>query len=304
MITVYIDEILIASLDEKAINVLEKELSADYEVKDLGQARYCLRVEFKKSDCEVSLGQHGYIQELFQRFDKSNCKPVVIIVNPKTKNKNPSEEELTLPYRKLVGVLTDLSATTSPDIAYSINRLEQFKNCYGTEHWKAAKHVLHYLIGTVDIEVVYKKKPEPIKGFADLDWEGCIEDGKSQSGYMFLLSGEPISWDSKKQGIVALSTTEVEYIAMADSVEEAIHLQRLIQELGYGSYGEFSIYCDNRYYLAFAENQTFHARSKHTEIRHHFISDVLSKNLFSVKHISSEDQMADYLTKGFSRNKH
>ena len=223
-----IDDILVASRDEKAIDELKRKLSADFEVKDLGHASYCLGVEFKQSDGEVSMGQQGYIQELLQRFDMSDCKPVATPVDPGTKlrkNENPSEDELKLPYRELVGALTYLSVTTRPDIAYSVSRLGQFNNCYGTEHWKAAKRVLRYLKGTIDIGLFYKKKPGPIQGFVDADWGGCIEDRKSQSGYMFLLGGGPISWDSRKQKTVALSTTEAEYMAMAESVKEAIYLQ-------------------------------------------------------------------------------
>ena len=164
--------------------------------------------------------------------------------------------------------------------------------------------MLRYLKGTVDIGLFHKKKPGPIQIFVDADWGGCIEDRRSQSGYMFLLGGGPISWDSRKQKTVALSTTEAEYMAMAKSVKETIYLQRIVQELRFSSYGDLTIHCDNRSCLALAENPTFHARSKHIDIRHHFIRDVLSKNIFSVKHISSEDQVADFLTKGLLRIQH
>ena len=161
-----------ASRDEKAIDVLKEKLSSDFEVKDLGRVSYCSGVEFKQSDGEVSMSQQRYVQELLQSFNMSDSKPVATSVNPGTKlkkNENPSDEELKLPYRELVGTLTYISVTTRPDIAFSIRGLGQFNNCYGTDHWKAAKRVLRYLKGTVDLGLVYEKKPGPIQGFVDAD---------------------------------------------------------------------------------------------------------------------------------------
>lgn len=165
--------------------------------------------------------QQGYVHELLERFEMTNCNPVSTQMDLGTKlkkNEEVSDEEQKLPYRELVGALTYLSVTTRPDISYTISKLGQFNNCYGIEHWKAAKRVLRYLKGTADSGIIFKKQLGPVEGFVDADWGGCLEDRKSQTGYLFMLGGGPISWDSRKQKTVALSTTEAEYMAMAECV--------------------------------------------------------------------------------------
>ena len=164
--------------------------------------------------------------------------------------------------------------------------------------------MLRYLKGTIDVGLVFRAGTGPIQGFVDADWGGCLVDRKSFSGFLFLLGGCPISWDSRKQRTVALSTTETEYMALSESVKEAIYLQRFVRELGFGFLANLSIFCDNQSCLLLAENPTFHARTKHIDIRHHFIRDVVKSKTLALKYISTEEQVADFLTKGLSRVKH
>jgi hypothetical protein len=135
------------------------------------------------------------------------------------KKERQSNKKLTLPYRELLGSLTSLSTTTRPDISFAVSHLGQFNNCYGEEHWTAAKRVLRYLKGTADLRLVYDLDSEPLTGFIDADWGSCTEDRRSFIGYIFLLNGGPVSWDSRKQRTVALSTTEAEYMALSEGVK-------------------------------------------------------------------------------------
>jgi len=112
--------------------------------------------------------------------------------------KDPSEEERNLPYRKLVGCITYLAMTTRPDIAFAASCLGQFNNCYTEIHWRAAKRVLRYLKGTMNLGLKYASELTPLKGFVDSDWGNNEVDRRSQSGFVFLLGGGPITWDSRK----------------------------------------------------------------------------------------------------------
>jgi hypothetical protein len=307
LIAIYVDDILIASRNQRKIGEISKVLSRKFEIKDLGDASFCLGVEFGRVDGRVTLHQRGYIKDMLARFGMSECKPVATPVEPGTKlikKQRQSNEELRFPYRELLGSLTYLSTTTRPDISFAVSHLGQFNNCYGEDHWTAAKRVLRYLKGTVDLGLVYEPDSDPLTGFVDADWGSCTEDRRSFTGYIFLLNGGPVSWDSRKQRTVALSTTEAEYMALSEGVKEAIYLQRLLQELGADEMIGSVVFCDNKGSLRLAENPTFHARSKHIDIRHHFVRDVLRTKRVTLEHVPTDHQVADFLTKGLPKMKH
>jgi hypothetical protein len=118
--------------------------------------------------------------------------------------------------------------TTRPDIAFIVSQLGQFNNCYGEEHWTAAKRMLQYFRGSIYLGLSYEATHKPIRAFVDADWGNCTEDRRSFTGFIFLLNGSPVSWDTKKLRTVALFTTEAEYMAMADCAKEAIYLRKFI----------------------------------------------------------------------------
>ncbi|EFN65994.1 Retrovirus-related Pol polyprotein from transposon TNT 1-94, partial [Camponotus floridanus] len=219
------------------------------------------------------------------------------------KNETQSDEDLRLPYRELVGALTYLASTTRPDISFAVSNLGQYNNCFGANHWKAAKRVLRYLKGNIDVGLTFGSDSGSIVGFADADW-GNTEDRRSFSGYIFMLNGGPVSWESRKQRTVALSTTEAEYMALTESSKEAIFLRRFLIELGSNDLSGIIIYCDNQSAMKLTENPVYHGRSKHIDIRHHFIREAIGRKEFHLKHISTEDQAADFLTKGLVKAKH
>lgn len=163
---------------------------------------------------------------MLERFGMSECKPIGTPMEANLKlsksEKSPNEILDDVPYRELLGSLTYLSVCTRPDISYTVSYLSQFNHNYGTEHWKAAKRVLRYLKGTIDLGLYYGTNTSPIKGYVDADWGGCIEDRRSYTGFAFILGGSPISWDARKQRTVALSSTE--------AAKECIYLQNLFAE--------------------------------------------------------------------------
>jgi hypothetical protein len=214
LIAIYVDDILVASRDLKRISEIRRMLADQFEIKDLGDVKHCLGVEFSQVDGQVTMHQRGYVADVLERFGMSECKPIGTPVDLGTKlktNGEQTEEDLKLPYRELVGALTYLATTTRPDISFAVSCLGQFNNCYTEEHWKAAKRVLRYLKGTMGMGLTYGSNAEPIKGFVDADWGSCPENRRSYTGFVFLVNGGPVSWDSKKQKTVALSTTEAEY---------------------------------------------------------------------------------------------
>ena len=168
LIVVYVDDILITSRSQKKIAELGRKLATDFEVKDLGPVSYCLGIEFSQTKTQISMRQRGYITELLLRFGMTECKPVSTPIETGTKlkkNEKHTEEDTRLPYRELLGALIYVSTTTRPDIAFAVSSLGQFNNCYGVEHWKAAKRVLRYPKGTINAGLTYQSNRKPIIGY-------------------------------------------------------------------------------------------------------------------------------------------
>ncbi|GBO01753.1 Retrovirus-related Pol polyprotein from transposon TNT 1-94 [Araneus ventricosus] len=210
-----------------------------------------------------------------------------------------------LPYRELIGSLNYLAVCTRPDIAYSISKLSQYLTCYDKSHRLAAKRVLRYLKKTINYGLVFELDDKVVYGYSDSDWGNSQEDRKSYSGYCFMLSNSVISWESKKQKTVALSSTESEYMSLSDSCKEALYLQKLLSELDLGILcKQITINVDNNSAIKLAENSLFHSRTKHIDIRHHFICDVLEDGKIAVKHVSTSKMGADILTKPLGSLKH
>ena len=203
-----------------------------------------------------------------------------------------------VPYREAVGSLLCTARVCRPDIEYAVNYASQFLDSYGQEHWQAVKRIIRYLIGTRDLGIIFGSSGSfsEVKGFTDADYAGCVESRKSRSGFVFLLNGGPVSWSSQRQSVVALSTTEAEYIALSHGTKEAIWLRRILNDLNIKC-ESVPISIDNQSAIKLANNSEYHKRSKHIDIRFHFIRDVVNKREIEIKYVMSKNQLADLLTK-------
>ena len=158
-----------------------------------------------------------------------------------------------------------LVSATRPDIAYATNYLSHFIDCYGITHWKATRRILRYLEYTKENGIMFQRNKNTVIGYADEDWGGNIVDRKSYSGFVFTLAGGAITWQSRKQLIVALSSTEAEYIALAEATKEGIYLRRLLNELGI-TVQTMKLKCDNQGAQKLTRNSTYHNRTKNIDI--------------------------------------
>ena len=236
-----------------------------------------------------------------------NCNPISTPVDHHVKlEKTPEEEKHDIPeYMNAIGSLMYAAMGTRPDIAFAVQHLSQFSVNPGPAHWTAVKRVFRYLQGTQNLGIVYTEEGnnDPI-GYADADWGSNAIDRKSISGYTFLVSGGPISWRSKKQPTVALSTMEAEYMATSLATREAIWLRHLFDELGITLTSPTPLHVDNQSAIEFSKNTNFHARSKHIDIQHHFVREKVDSNEIKIFHCASEDNLADILTKALPAPTH
>ncbi|XP_071626304.1 uncharacterized protein [Temnothorax longispinosus] len=208
------------------------------------------------------------------------------------------------PFQRLIGALMYLAVSTRPDIAYAVNFLSQFNTNYSTEHWLAAKRILRYLRGTEGHGLMYQKSDIPLYGVVDADWGANTVDRRSYSGYAFILAGAAICWEARKQRTVALSSVEAEYMAMSEATKEAIYLQGLLRDTARPCDGTV-LFNDNQgaQRLVYSTG-VHHSRTKHIDLRHHFIRDHCASGAIELQYMSTNDMPADILTKGLTGPKH
>ncbi|OJT04063.1 Copia protein [Trametes pubescens] len=231
--------------------------------------------------------------------------------------KEPDDADLSemrdIPYQAAIGTLMYAALGTRPDISYAVQALSQFSSRPGPAHWTAVKRVFRYLKGTLDYGMTYGRKGETharayyrnlrLEGYSDADWGANPVDRKSISGYAFLIGSGVIAWSSKKQAVVALSSTEAEYMAISYAARHAIWMRTLLAELTFAQEQATKLNADNQSAIALSKDSVHHARSKHIDIRHHFIRECIESDTIALAYVPTDDNVADLFTKALARER-
>ena len=277
-ILLWVEDIIIAG-EHNVVNAIKSLLEKSFKMDDRGELHWFLGMRILRSEDKITVDQEKYIENLLEQFNMTNCKPKATPgeVNSKLV-KNNGEHQLvdTKLYRSLVGSLLYIGKQTRPDILNVVNQLSRFFEKPDTTHWKAAKDVLRYLKGTINLRLTFiKNSSMKLVGDADADWSGDLDERKSTTGYYFKFQGNgaAISWGVKKQSTVVLSSTEAEYKAMAAAVQEAIYLRSLMKDFGYPMKEPTQIGEDNQSCIKMCHNPVMHKRSKHIDTKLHFIRE-------------------------------
>ena len=189
-----------------------------------------------------------------------------------------------------------------------VNILSRFLSKPSNEHMQAAKRAFRYLSGTSDMGLVYTSQRVSnmneiiITAYSEADWAGDLDNRKSTTGYVILLNGNIINWNSKKQARVALSTAEAEYMAISAVVQELKWLTYLLNEMKLKVKLPITLFCNNQAAVSISENDVHHNRTKHIDIRHHYIRDEIKNKFVQIKWIQSSHQLADIMTKGLTNS--
>ncbi len=214
-----------------------------------------------------------------------------------TKNDGVSKEVDKTFYQSVVGSLLYVAVATRPDVAHAVGVVSKFNAAPTRAHWTAVKRILQYLKGSSDLKLQYRKLEKgSLIGYSDADWAGDMDDRHSTTGNMFMMAQGAISWLSKKQGIVALSTSEAEYIALSSAAQEAVWLHRLLHDLGEQP-GAVTLMENNQSAIALTKNPVAHCRSKHIDIRYHYVREAIQNQKIAVRYCPSNKMIADLLTK-------
>lgn len=266
-------------------------------------------IEIRRDKGKIHLNQRGYIKEVLKRFGMNDCKAVSTPIALGVKlTKSTDKEEGVFedhPYQELIGAMMYIAIGTRPDIAHAVSMFSQFNSCHKKEHWCAAKRVLRYLQETCDYELVFQKDDKSLQDFADADWGNCIIDRRSYPGYtfIFIVSGAAVTWETENSGTIVYGG-RIHGDAIGDATKEAVYLASFLKELGCADLADVTVYNDNHGARQLTENPVFHSRSKHIDIRHHFIRQAIQKHVLKLAYLPMEEMVADVLTKGLSSERH
>ncbi|GKA84106.1 putative RNA-directed DNA polymerase, partial [Tanacetum coccineum] len=265
--------------DPEEIVKMQTILAAEFELKDLGQLKYFLGIEVARSKAGITMCQQKYVLGLLAKTGMLDCKPVDTPIETNHKlsihqNQVPANRER---YQKLVGKLIYL-AHTRPDIAYAVSVVSRFMHAPSEEHMNVVYRILKYLKSSPGKGLFFGRNQEhEVSGYTDADWAGDRMDGKSTSGYFTFVGGNLVTWRSKKQKVVSISSAEAEFRGMVHGICELLWIRRILRDLGIELNKPLKLYCDNESAVKIANNLVQHDRTKHVEIDRHFIKDHLEK---------------------------
>ena len=306
----YVDDGLLAARSKQAVLSAKALLMEMFETRDLGEASLFLgmAIERDRSQRSIKLHQGRAVSDLLAKFglEKANFRSTPLAPSLKL---TAAEGKLLQgqdkkDYPSLVGSLNYLAVCTRPDISFAVGVLSRYLASPTTEHMQAAKGVLRYLAGTANHGLHYGAHgDETVTGYCDADMGGDLDTRRSTTGYTYILYGGAISWSSKRQESVALSTVEAEYMAAAAAVKEALWLRVLLEDLQL-PYETILIHGDNHGSLQLIKNTIISARSKHIDIRYHFVRERVANAEVAFKYISTDSMVADGLTKSLPAYKH
>ncbi|WJX72888.1 hypothetical protein P8452_56724 [Trifolium repens] len=302
ILCLYVDDLLITGSDENEISDFKIELMREFEMTDLGHISYFLGIEFYKSSRGLLMHQKRYASEVLKRFDMVNCNHAVTPAEARLQLTKGSEDADVDPtqFRRLIGSLRYL-CNTRPDLTYSVGLVSRFMQKPKLSHLTAAKRILRYIRGSLDYGILFPSTDKGMKckltAYTDSSWCGDVDARKSTASYVFLLGGAPIAWCSKKESVVALSSCEAEYIAASLCACQAAWMENLMNEILGEDHGAIEMNIDNMSAINLAKNPVSHGRSKHIEMRFHYLREQVSNGKLVLKHCRSEDQIADIMTK-------
>eukprot|EP00253_Pinus_taeda_P032029 PITA_32029 len=240
-------------------------MKEEFEMTDMGFLRYFLGIEVDQNEKGIFISQARYVNQVLSRFNMQECKAAITptVMGLKLNREDSSKDFDPSFYKSIVGSLMYLTATR-PDIMYAVSLISRFM-----------------------------ERPKE----AHCDWAGSVDDRKSTSGYVFHMGLGAISWASKKQSIVALSTAEAEYVAATAAACQSVWMRRMLRSLGQEQAKATVIFCDNSSAIALSKNSVFHKRTKHIDTRFHYIRELVNNGEIVLEHCRTQEQVADILTK-------
>ncbi|KAE8880407.1 hypothetical protein PF003_g35563 [Phytophthora fragariae] len=306
-----LDDILVATNNEEFKTQLFQELNDAYGIKDQGLLTSYLGVEVDQTPEAITIRQGKYAREILAKlgYEQAHSVGNPMEVNARLAPLGSDEDaDTSFPYREAVGMLMYLATSTRPDLAFALGQLSRFVAKTSSKHVGTLKRVLRYLAGTLDYGITYKRAKKVsdevvLNGYCDSDWANDPEQRKSTTGFVFTLAGGVVAWMSHRQSIIALSTAEAEYVASCEAAMEAIAESNILQEILPLRSVKLRIGIDNQVAFVMATNPTYSRRTRHIELRWHFVRDQVEKGAIELHKVKGETNPADTFTKPLDKKK-
>ena len=300
---VYVDNIIFRSTKDELAHGFSKLVQAKFEMSMIGELTHYLGLQIRQQDSGIFLSQSKYAKNLVKKFGLEFASSVRTPMSPNVKlivDLLGKSVDSSL-YRSMIGSLLYLTASR-PDISYSVGVCARYQANPKESHITALKRIIKYVKATVEFSVWYSKDTNDVlAGYFDANWAGNADDRKSTSGGCFYVSNNLASWMSKKQNSISLSIAEAEYIATGSCCTQLLWMQKLLHDYGICQ-EHLTIYCDNTSAINISKNLVQHSRTKHIEIRHHFIRELIEDGILTLEFIHTDDQKADLLTNLLTAN--
>lgn len=301
----HVDDFIVTG-EKDYIEQFKRSLSEVVNVKDLGNAKKLLSLNVTQIiGKSITVNQTFYANDILMEYGMSECRKVSTPLPMKREERKDDENSAEVDehnYRNLVGSLLYLANTSRPDLSFAVNYVSRFCSNPKMENFKDCKHILRYIRGKTNFGIKFEKTNIGLYAYVDADWGSDKLDRKSVSGFVILLSGGAISWCTRKQKCVALSTAESEYVSMKEVLKEVLWFKQLLCELGFNYLvpSPITIYCDNQGAIHMSKGVLLSERTKHIDIAHHFIKDCVKNGDVEFKYVETNENAADVLTKTVS----
>ncbi|GJT90942.1 putative ribonuclease H-like domain-containing protein [Tanacetum coccineum] len=300
LVQVYVDDIIFGSTKKSWCDEFEALMKSRFQMSSMGELTFFLGLQVKQKADGIFISQDKYVAEILKKFDFANVKTASTPIEtqkPLVKDEEASDVDVHL-YRSMIGSLMYLTASR-PDIMFAVCACSRFQVTPKSSHLSAVKRIFRYLKGKPKLGLWYPRVSSfDLESYSDSDYAGANLDRKSTTGGCQFLGRRLISWQCKKQTIVATSTTEAEYVAAASCCGQVLWIQNQMLDYGF-NFMNTKIYIDNESTICIVKNPVYHSKTKHIAIRHHFIRDAYEKKLIQVLKIHTDDNVADLLTKAF-----
>jgi hypothetical protein len=318
LISLYVDDILIAGSKMDEVDRIKRKFTEHYEMKDLGELNYYLGMKITRSEESIKLDQSGYTREILDKYSHLlRGKEGKIVNTPmerdlklrksevRTMSKDQQAYVAEFPYQNIVGALLYLALNTRPDISYAVGVLARFNTNPIFRACKALIRLLLYLRSTPNIGLTFTGTELDLFAYSDADWAGDLDSRRSTTGYVVYAAGGPIAWQSKLQTTVAVSTMEAEYMAAFGAIQELIWLKGVLNEIGISMVDPITLHMDAKSAIALAKNPMYHKRSKHIDIKYHWLREhTYEDGTIHLEHCITEDMVADIMTKALAFDLH
>ncbi|WVZ70893.1 hypothetical protein U9M48_019522 [Paspalum notatum var. saurae] len=299
IVRMYMDDLIVTG-SEQEIKRFKSEMATKFKMSDLGLLTYYLGIEVRQGKQAIELCQSAYALKLLERAGLKGCNATQVPMQekPKLSKSSTAEKVDATLYRSLIGGLRYLNHTR-PNISFAVGYVSRFMEDPRKDHMAAVKHLLRYIAGSSKLGLAYPRRKKTsdlhLTGFSDCDMGGDIDARKSTSGMVFFLETCPISWQSQKQKIA-------EYISGAAAACHGVWLGRLLEEITGQAVAAPILRIDNKSAIEFAKNPVFHNRSKHIDIKFHFIRDCVERKQVILEQVGTDQQLADLFTKPLGKN--